>query len=154
MKTIWKWVIGIVIGLVVLAVLVGVGFAIRGNFHVYRAETQLPRQFSQRAPGLIPYGGNGIPMRRPGMMSFGFFPLGGILGGLFCLGFIALVVIGIILLVKALRKPKTASPVTATPEAPVEAAVVTPSEEIHTCKKCGQPLQAEWKNCPYCGKKI
>ncbi len=38
MKKGWKWIIGIVLGLVILAVLMSVGFMVRRNFHVYRAE--------------------------------------------------------------------------------------------------------------------
>jgi hypothetical protein len=26
--------------------------------------------------------------------------------------------------------------------------------EMHDCVRCGKPLQADWKVCPYCGKKV
>ena len=38
MKKVWKWIIGIVIGLVVLAVLVGFGFLVFGRYHAVRIE--------------------------------------------------------------------------------------------------------------------
>jgi len=76
-------------------------------------------------------------------------PFGGFVGGLICLGILALVVFGIIMLVRATRKSNAA----ATPAAGTGAAP-TPAESMETCKKCGKPLQSDWKNCPYCGKKV
>ena len=90
-------------------------------------------------------GGNGWHMRGPGMMGFGGrIPFAGIFGGLFCLGFLTLVVLGIVWLVRSRRNPK-----------PVEAAVVVAPAvvAVHPCKKCGQPVQEGWNNCPNCGKK-
>jgi hypothetical protein len=142
MKKVWKWIIGIVLGLVILAVLVGVGFLVRGNFHGYRAEALDSRRFSERGPGMMPYGEFGLHMRGPGMMSYGFMPLGGFIGGLFSLGFLALVVLGIIWLVKRLTSAQVAV------SAAMPAAIVNP------CKKCGRPIQDDWKNCPYCGKRV
>jgi hypothetical protein len=150
MKKVWKWIIGIVLGLVVLAVLVGVGFMVRSNFHVYRAEAQVPRGFFQRGPQMMPYGGFGSHMRGP-MMGHGMIPFGGFFGGLLCLGFLALVVLGIIWLVRRLRTPKLVDVPTAVP-----AAIPTamPAAIVNSCKKCGRPLQDDWKVCPYCGKKV
>jgi hypothetical protein len=142
MKKVWKWIIGIVLGLVVIAILLGVGFTLRSNFHGYRLEALNQRNFSERGPWMMPYGGFGH-MRGPGMMGFRMMPFGGFIGGLLCLGFLTLVVFGIIWLVRNLRKP-----------VPVEAAVVAPVAEVNLCKKCGKPLQDEWQNCPYCGKKV
>jgi hypothetical protein len=151
MKKVWKWVIGIVLGLVILAVLVGVGFLIWGNMHVYRGVAQLDRGFSQRGPEMMPYGGFGYHMRGPGMVGYGLIPFGGFFSGLFFLGFLVLVVLGIIWLVGRARTPKpvatTAAGPSATPE-PMPAATLNP------CKKCGRPLQTDWSVCPYCGKKV
>jgi hypothetical protein len=153
MKKVWKWIIGIVLGLIVLAVLVGVGFLVRGNFHIYRAETLGSRNFSQRGPelfgrgqGIIPYGGF-EHMRGPGMMGYGMMPFGGFFGGLISLGFLALVVLGIIWLVRRLRTPK---PV----DVPSAAPAAIPADIVNPCKKCGMPLHDGWKICPYCGKKV
>jgi hypothetical protein len=143
MKNVWKWIIGIVLGLVVLAVLIGVGFMLRSNFHVYRLEARVFPGFSERGPGMMPYGGFGSHMRGPGMRGFGLMPFAGFIGGLFFLGFLALVVLGIIWLVRRLGTPK-----------PVEAPVAVPAEVINPCKKCGRPIQDDWKICPYCGKKV
>jgi hypothetical protein len=35
--------------------------------------------------------------------------------------------------------------------APVAAAVQTP---VHTCTKCGQPVQEGWNHCASCGRKL
>lgn len=143
MKKAWKWVIGILLGLVILAVLIGVGFLVSRNFHLYRAGALDSRGFSERGPGMLPYGGFGSHMRGFGMMGFGLLPFCGFIRGLFSLGFLVLVVLGIIWLVGSLRTPK-----------PVEASAAMPVAVVNPCKKCGRPIQDDWKNCPYCGKKV
>jgi hypothetical protein len=163
MNKVWKWIIGIVIALVVVAALVGGAFLLRSQFNEVR-NVQLARPVQQAPgtgntpfnengegqrgwPGMMPYGGRGYHMRGPGMMGFGGrMPFAGIVGGLFCLGFLALVVFGIVWLVSGRRNPK-----------PVEAAVVAApapvAVTVHPCKKCGQPVQEGWNHCPNCGKK-
>ena len=150
MKKVWKWVIGIVIGLVVLAVLVGVGFMVFGDFHAVRIQNGYARGWSQQGPGTLPYNGFGMQMRGPGMMGRGgIMPFGGFIAGLICLGILALIGLGIVWLVRATRKStRVDSPASST--VPVE----IPTPAIATCQKCGKPIQAEWKNCPYCGKKV
>jgi hypothetical protein len=121
MKTVWKWVIGIVVGLLVLALLIGIPFL----FHVIRPETygSLRGFFPghMRGYGMMPYG-------HFGMMSFG-----GIFGWLVQLGVLALIVLGVVWLVGAIRSNKT---------------------PVKTCPKCGKAVQLDWKNCPYCGNKL
>jgi hypothetical protein len=156
MKKVWKWILGIVLGLVVLAVLVGVVFMVRSNFHGYRAGIETGPGFHQRGPEMMPYGGF-EHLRRPGMPGYRMMLFGGFFRGLFSLGFLAFVVLGIIWLVRRLNKPAamTATPLAAmaepvpvvTPE-PMQATIVNP------CKKCGKPLQDGWKVCPHCGKKV
>ena len=147
MKKVWKWIIGIVLGLIILAVLVGVGFMMRGNFHVNRAELPNSRSFSERGPEMMPYGGFGSHMRGPGMMGYGMMPFGGLIGGLFALGFLALVVLGIFWLVRSLRKPKVV-------DVPAIMPAAMPAASVNSCNKCGRPIQDDWKVCPYCGKKV
>ena len=151
MKKAWKWVIGIVLGLIILAVLVGVGFLVWGNMHVYRGVAQVNRGFSQRGPEMMPYGGFGYQMRGPGMMGYRMHPFGGFFGGLLMLGFLALVILGIIWLVRRVRTP---SQVQTTPVVPAASSEPMPAETLNPCKKCGRPLQADWSVCPYCGKKV
>jgi hypothetical protein len=158
MKKVWKWIIGIVLGLIILAVLCGVGFMLRGNFHGYRTEAFDSRGYSERGPGMMPYGGfdshmrgsemmpyGGFSshMRGPGMQGYGLMPFAGFVAGLVSLGFLALVVLGIIWLVRSLRTPKS-----------VEASAAIPAVVVNPCKRCGNPLQDGWNNCPNCGKKV
>jgi hypothetical protein len=123
-----------VLGLVVLALLVGAGFAFhagRGGFGE-RAWNGIERD--GRGFGMMPYGG----MHR----GFGMMPFGGFFGGLVSLGVLALIVLGIIWLVRRLR----------TPVAP--AAPVVPATPAATCRNCGKPVESDWRNCPHCGKKL
>lgn len=81
------------------------------------------------------YGGWG--MMGPGMMGgWGFRPFGWI-GMVFMwlipLGVIVLTVLGIVWLVKAVSSGNS---------------LVAPA---HTCPSCNRGVQADWKNCPYCG---
>ena len=89
MKTVWKWVIGIVVVLVILALVVGGAFLLRSRMmtgvafatRVVRPGTQLP---GNRLPapnnGTNGNGNNGNVIRRfPGMMPYG--GMGGRYGG-------------------------------------------------------------------------
>jgi hypothetical protein len=169
MKKVWKWVIGIVVVLLVVAAIVGGAFLLRNHFanvagitRSIRPGVQVPgkgweqREGPERFPGMMPFdnngwGGYGRHMRGPGMMGFGRrMPFAGLFGGLICLGFLALVVLGIIWLVNRLRKPK----VVAAPVAPVvDAAPAAPLAATHPCPKCGESVQEGWKHCPNCGKR-
>jgi hypothetical protein len=173
MKKVWKWVIGVVVVLAVLAALVGGAFLLRSHFEnrvsialSNQPGVQVPgrdygqRDGNERFPGMMAYGnyewgGHGVYMRGPGMMGFGRMGLfGGLIGGLFWLGFLALIVLGIVWLVRRLRQPVAPVAAVAT-AAPVESTVpVAPVAETHACPKCGQPIQADWKHCPYCGKRF
>jgi hypothetical protein len=151
MKNIWKWIIGIIVGLVVLGVLVGGGLMVRSNFHGYREVTRVAPGFYQRVPEMMPYGGFGH-LRGPVMMGHGFLPFGGIFACLVGLGFLVLLVLGIIVLVRSLRKPMPVAGVPAATSAVVPETM--PAVIENSCKKCGKPLQSEWKACPFCGKKV
>ena len=170
MKPVWKWVIGIVIVLVVVAAVVGGIFLLRGHLanvvHITRLNQpgvqvpgngngkRVPRQFPNTPPlGYYGWPGRGIYMRGPGMMGFGLMPFVGLVGCLFSLGVLTLIVLGIIWLVRSLRKPVvTAAPVASIAE-PVEQGAQV-EMDVHTCPKCGEPVQEGWKHCPNCGKHL
>ena len=158
MKPVWKWMIGIVVGLVIVAALVGAAILVR-NYLPFRhmaLQVQKIQPGQQLQPGqpVRPFGNRnfdepGFGMRRFGMPGFGMhgfgghsfgmpgwgrMPFGGFLGGLFTLGLLAFLVLGIIWLVRGLKTPK-------------------PAVGTHACANCGKPVQADWRNCPYCGKK-
>jgi len=60
------------------------------------------------------------------------------------LGILALAVVGIVLLVRNNRAKRITPTQPAQPAAPAV---------VRNCVKCGKPLQEDWVNCPYCGKK-
>ena len=172
MKKVWKWVIGSAVVLVIVAAL-GLGaFMRRSHFanSVYINKLDWPgrqvpgvqvpgygdgQRGPGRYPGMMPFGNDdwgwcGVHMRGPGMMGFGRrMPFVGLIGGLFCLGFLALIVLGSLWLVRRQRKPVVvASPVAA------EVAPVAPLAATHPCPKCAEPVQEVWKHCPNCGKRL
>ena len=132
----WYEVLGILLGLIVLGALVGAAFLIHANFPLQHMTALVgPRQ---QLPG-NPWQGFGLQRygrHNTGMMGYGgMIPFGGFFLGLVSLGLLALLVLGIIWLVRRLRTP--------------QAVPVTPS-----CPKCGKPVQGDWSNCPHCGKKL
>jgi hypothetical protein len=167
MRTVWKWVIGIVGGLVVLCLLASafvVPFAMRWGMAAGRRGVQ-PQTF-QHMPFMF---GRMFGFGRMGMMGFGG---GGLLFFLWQLLLLALVVAGIVFLVRFISRPRAASTSAAvTPASPVmpaeavvppaTAVVASPAENAEaeaarprTCASCGRELLADWAHCPYCGAKI
>ncbi len=121
MKPVWKWILGIVIALLVLAALIGAPFLYRAVYG--NAFSAMPgwRMHS-------PFGG----WEQPRMPSF--LPFGGMfLMGVFRLGWIVLLGLGIYWLVRSLTAPRLPARV---------------------CASCGRPLQADWTHCPHCGAKV
>jgi hypothetical protein len=117
-----KWILGIFIGLVVLAVVVGAGSMAFGrcNRQVYLGMGPNAQSWQQnqvqpwKNDGENPPGGQNpywqMPMQRynrvPYMLHPGFFPLGMIFGALFCLGILGLIVLGNIALLKFITQPR------------------------------------------------
>ena len=178
MKTVWKWIIGVVVVLVILAVLVGGAFLLRSHMmnvvgfaRVARPGAQFPgnRQLpapnngtngnngngTRRFPGMMPFGngswgGRGMYMGGAGMLGFGrMVPFVGLFGCLISVGILVLIVLAIIWLVRNLRKPAVSAAAPAAAGYPVTSAAAT-----YPCPKCGEPVQEDWKFCPHCGKKL
>jgi hypothetical protein len=134
MNKVLKWVLIVLGGLVVLAIIAGIVLVF-----VYR-------------PGVV--------MMRPGfrMMQpfrnygdgFGFNPLRMIFGGLLGLGIFLLVIVGIVALVNMLvRSGRSTQSLP-----PVQPANMAPAAPARTCSNCGRPAQEDWKTCPYCGNPL
>ena len=88
------------------------------------------------------YGGWGYGMMGPGMMSWGFAPFGWLIMifmWLIPLTFLALLVAGVVWLVRAIGGQEGARR-----QSPVAG----------TCPACGQPIQSNWRNCPFCGETL
>ena len=175
MKKSLKWIIGILIGLVVMAVVLGAGYMLASRFggaawtREYRlvqrgnVDRSIPGQVvpQQRMPGQnmpgqnMPryYEQNQMPMHNYGRMNFR--PLGGLLwigrlvGGAFRLALLGVVIFLAVTL--ALRQKQFKQPVTALaaqPEAEgTQAAMLA-------CPHCARQVQVDWKHCPYCGNPL
>lgn len=109
----------------------------------------LPRdQYPWRGMPMHPYS------RLPGVL-LPWMPFGGIIGGLLCLGTLALIILGLVALVTSLfRSPKSAS-VSApggAASAVVEAKPMPASERV--CPSCARAVQDDWSHCPYCGSEL
>ena len=168
MKKGFKWVLGIVIGLAVVAVLVGAGFMVFNRVHQvgwmmggrdFRLGDNKSARSWRTVPGQeMPWGvkpqndrpmgpGWGSPMARFG----GFQPLKILFGCLIGIGFLVLVVLGVIYLVRSVVQPKQPVVTTATPVPSAPASIPT---AVQTCPHCGRPVQDGWSHCPYCGGPI
>jgi hypothetical protein len=97
-----------------------------------------------------------MPMRPNRWMPFGllrgFFPFGGFFGGLLCLGFLVLIVLGVAALVASLtrsQKPAAAIASEAPSTPPAEQAEMAAPSRL--CPNCQRPVHDDWSHCPYCG---
>ena len=162
MKTTIKWILGIVIGLVVVAVVVIVGYLVINQWGGVGWMTEA-RAFRQWDGGrVMPWGGmprDGIPMHPyrgiPGLQYGGFFPLRTIAGGLICLGFLGLLVLGIVALVRGLSSKPQPAVTTVTAGSPIPSSTPAPTQATgKTCPNCGRQVQADWSHCAYCGNAL
>jgi hypothetical protein len=128
MKNFWLWIIGIGIILTIgLGLLLGLGFL---------------RIQSMPIDWMV--GGRNVWRNvfwhhlgmRWGVSMMGAF--WGLLMIIFTVGFLGLVVVGIILLVRALQQPNRDQPVSL----------------ARQCDHCGKKLAPDWQVCPYCGEPL
>jgi hypothetical protein len=120
-----KWILYILLGLIILAVVAGILFAVFGGLRY----------------GIVR---PGFRMVEP-MRYRSFSPFQAIFGGLFGLGVVVLVIVGIVALINALKQNNKT--IQSTPPAEIAA-------PARTCSNCGKPAQEDWKTCPYCGNPL
>ena len=153
-----KWILGIIIVLLVVAVVAGIGFLIFGRFNgigVMMGARQIrPFGFGRMMP-MHPFFGF------PGGRLNGFFPLRFVFGWVFCLGILALIVFGVLALIFGLRRAPQASGTPAQMVSPAPSVPLTPSGEpapveapAHNCPSCGRQVSEDWSHCPYCGSPL
>lgn len=130
MNKVLKWILYILLGLVILAVIAGIVFAVFGGY-----------RYGMMRPGFRMI----VPMRN------NFSPFRLIFGGVFGLGVFVLVIVGIVALVNALVKSNR--PAQMNPPAQMVSPVQMPTPS-RTCANCGKPAQDDWKTCPYCGNAL
>ena len=155
-----RWFLGIVLGLVVVAILVGAGFFVYDRLHnggwMMSSRGDGFRQFGRVFPwSNVPGQGNPRTLRPfvevPASRVIGFNPLRMVFICLFGLGVLVLIVLGVVFLVSSLTRPKQAA-ATATPAAsPV---TPPPPSAEHACPHCGRSVQGDWSHCPYCGSPL
>jgi len=150
MKTTFKWIVGILATLLVLAILAGGAYLIYNRWFG-DGDPIVARSFHAWEDGRSMPWRSMHPDTRLGFGNMWVFsPLRLIFGGLVNLGLIALVVLGVVYLVRGLGRP--AGPVAPAPAAqPAPAAA--PAAGL-VCPDCAQPLQADWKHCPNCGRNL
>jgi hypothetical protein len=179
MKNIWKWILGVVLVLVVVAGLVGVTFVIQtrlGANFTQRAfpaaqaiapnsdgktpavQGQAPAQYpgpdfrNGRSPMRGGFRGERQPMM--GGRGAGFLPFHG--GMPFGLGFMILGglmrLIPLVLLGLLFYFAYWLGK-RSNVVSPVAAPPAPVSAPAHACAKCGESVQDDWNHCPNCGKK-
>jgi hypothetical protein len=164
MKGVWKWIsltAGIFLVMACLGLVAAVGFGGRFMMMDRNLPLRMPFGFNRGINPMNPGFGHGIG---PWMM-----PGGRLIGIGFVLVILVLLVLAGVGLFMALRKrpqaaavqvgaaaPAVGSPPAAAPTQAVEPAAptVVPALATSPCHHCGQPVQAGWVACPYCGEKI
>jgi hypothetical protein len=146
MKKVLKWILYILLGLVALSVVAGVVVMVFGGL----------RYGGMMGPSTRYFGPDVRMMGPRGYYFHGGLP---IFGALLCLGFLLLVIVGIVAFVNALvnrNKPSQIAPLApaATSPAQIAVPVAETTAPEHTCSNCGKPAQADWKTCPYCGNPL
>ncbi len=141
MSKVLKWILYVVLGLIVLAVVAGIVFAIFGGIgHGY---------YTMRP---------GFRMMQPYRFEYGYAsPLRGIFGALLGLGFLVLIIVGIAALVNVIMRGNRPAQVTQMAQ-PAQTTQPAPAAEMaaptRTCSHCGKPAQDDWTTCPYCGNPL
>jgi hypothetical protein len=132
MKPIFKWILGIVLGLLVIAavtalVVFGRGWA--GHAEFVGRHGMIGKDFGMMGREI---GLRGSPLGGLALISMGLIRLGGLI----------LLILGVVWLVN--RRSHQMKPLPVTSAALPE----------HTCSNCSKPVQADWKLCPYCGNNL
>jgi hypothetical protein len=123
-----KWILIVLLGVIVLAIIAGLVLAFLGA-----ARYGVVRQ------GIHPF----QPYQN--YQNFGFRGFGMLFGGLLGLGLFVLVIVGIVALINGLFRNNRPA------QMPPQAQTPIPSR---TCSNCGKPAQEDWKTCPYCGNPL
>jgi hypothetical protein len=161
MKKVFKWLLGILIGLLLVVILAGGAFLVFNRGHIggfmMNARNEQYQEYRrgmpwQNTPGQRTPRNTGPGYELPMHPFWGarqgvFRPLGMLFGCLIGIGFLVLAVLGVVALVKP-RHPASTTAVSPATVAP--AAQPTPAA-IHSCPHCGRPVQDDWSHCPYCG---
>ncbi len=146
MKTSTKWILGIVIGLILVAAIMTIGFLAfnRWGGHVW----------VMRSPVIHPWEGErGMPMQPfrgiPNQRFIRFFPLRFLGSGLIFTGLLVLLILGIFSLIRSLSRPQPGTAAAIPTSAPTTTHIASQG-----CPSCKRPIQEDWLHCPYCGSDL
>jgi hypothetical protein len=159
MKNIWKWVIGIVIVMVIIASVVCASVFVRNHMAGIRNDVGAFRSYGFN-PHMQP-GGQGFRFEDHGgmMQGYGYFhPMFGF-GSIFFRGLIPLLLLGLlaygIYRLGFHNAQKSENKLMMNSEVVEDEAVnTTTSIEELKCSKCGEVVEEGWRNCPHCGKRL
>jgi hypothetical protein len=180
LKKVLKWIMWILIGLVVIAVVVGAGFMVarrvgtvrwmRENRLAQRGNVEPGKQWQDKPRQAMPgqnkpqrnlpwnnsprnFGRDEMPMYRYGGMSYYHF--GGLmLVGRLVGGIFRLAILGLVIFLAvtlALRQKQAKQPVSANVVQQETESTLTAGM---ACPHCAREIQADWKHCPYCGNSL
>lgn len=151
MRKTTKWILGIVIGLVAIAAIAAIGYWMVSQWSGGEWTTVArSSRFWDGSRGMpwhaMPWNAMpGHPNRiMPGYRFGGFSAVRMMAGGLIWSGMLALIVLGIVALVRSLSRPSQPA------VAPVQAVEPTPAPAF-ACANCGRTVQDDWSHCPFCG---
>jgi hypothetical protein len=161
MRTSTKWIVGILMGVLVVVIIGVLGWMLFNQFNqsewVYGSrsgrlwdntpfnETPRFRIPSQRLPGLMPMHPYNT---REGSWTGLFGPLRLLGGTLICLGIPVLLIIGLVILLLRPRNSKSVAVPSPTTQPEVS------ENDQHPCPSCARQIQPDWKHCPFCGTRL
>jgi hypothetical protein len=150
MKTTTKWILGIIIGLVVVTAVSALAIFAMAQWGslgwMANERSFMPRTFERSMP-MHPYAdGSWLFMSR-------FNPLWIIGRTVLWIGVLALIVLGITALVRMLNKTDQAAAIVGASTAPLPERAA-PVQAVQNCPACSRLVQQEWSHCPYCGDSL
>lgn len=128
MKNIWLWIIGI-------GIIITIGFVLFLGLGYLRISS-MPMNWINGGSNVWRDGNWHHHGVRWGVPMMGLF--GGLLMIILTFGFLGLVGVGIVLLVRALQQPQRDQP----------------ASLVRHCDHCGKKVAPDWQVCPYCGEPL
>jgi uncharacterized membrane protein len=151
MKTSTKWILGVIIGLLIIAAIVTVCYVAVNRWHftgwMMERRALQPWNDGRNAPW------RDMPMhpnfRMPGQRIGGLMAFS-VIGVIIRRAIPILILLALVILIFNLRRPVQSAPA----QTPSQAAMPGPAGPTHPCPHCGRPAQEEWSHCPYCGTEL
>jgi len=146
MKTTVKWILGLVIGFLVIGSILMIGYLMFnrwGTFGWVMGPREIRSWDGQRFKPMQ------LHWRVPERRFLGVLPLRFIGGSFLFIGLLSIIILGVFVLFRAIQNPQQSS----APSAPFSSSTATPAGE-RVCGNCNNPVQDEWSHCPFCGETL